>query len=286
VLRSGKRQPLWRGPAAALKKRVYVSLERYAASLSDHLVTVAEINKKQAIEHRLAPPEKFTTIYSGIDLDKFLQPTSREITIEKLGLDPKRPIVGMIGRLSEQKAPLDFVSAAKSVLRNHPDAQFIICGEGPLMEEVKKGIGAEPRIRILGFRDDVPDIMATLDLLVVSSLWEGLGRSLTEAMIMGVPIAATAVDGIPELVKHRETGLLSPPADPAQLAANIDWILSHRADAKAMAARAKAQVQRDFCATRMVSRIDGLYCELLQRLSQSADHMAASHPQSLSSCIQ
>ena len=233
--------------------------------MSDSLITVSEINRQQALEHRLAPAEKFTTIYSGIEIDKFLQTADRDGTSERLGLDASRPIVGMIGRLTVQKAPLDFVAAAKQVLHKHPHAQFIICGEGPLLGEVKRAIGDESRIKMLGFRSDVPDILGTLDLLVVSSLWEGLGRSLTEAMIGGVPVAATAVDGIPELVTHRKTGLLSAPANPGELAGNIDWILSNRAAANAMSERAKTQVRRDFCAARMVDKIDELYRELLLR---------------------
>ena len=284
VLRNGKCESWLRRPLSALKKRFYVSLERYAASLSDSLVTVAEINKQQALEQRLAPAEKFRTIYSGIDLDKFLLPISREQTIARLGLDAEKPIVGMIGRLTIQKAPLDFVAAAKLVLRKHPDTQFIICGEGPLRTEVEQAIGDEARIKILGFRNDVPDILAALDLLVVSSLWEGLGRSLTEAVIVGVPVVATAVDGIPELVTHGETGLLSAPADPRQLANNIDWVLSNRAEAKAMAVRAQAQVQRDFCASRMVSKIDELYRELLRRHAPSGYSFDDAPTDSIVSC--
>lgn len=283
VLRNGKRDSWIQRPLSALKKRFYVSLERYAASLSDSLVTVAEINKQQALDHRLAPAEKFTTIYSGIAIDKFLLPSTREKTIASLGLDAKKPIVGMIGRLTLQKAPLDFVTAAKLVLRKHPDTQFIICGEGPLRAEVEQSIGNESRIKILGFRNDVPDILAALELLVVSSLWEGLGRSLTEAMIMGVPVAATAVDGIPELVTHGETGLLSAPANPGQLAKNIDWSLSNRADAKAMAVRAQAQVRHDFCASRMVGKIDELYRELLRLHRQSTCRLTEMPPDSIAS---
>lgn len=265
VMRSGVRQPSWRNPLAAIKKRAYVSAERYAASLSDGLITVSDINKEQALQHRLAPAEKFTTIYSGIAIDKFSQANDRDKTIAQLDLDNSKPIVGMIGRLTVQKAPLDFVYAAKKILLTKPDTQFIICGEGPLLEDVKQAIGGESRIKLLGFRSDIPDILAALDLLVVSSLWEGLGRSLTEAMIMGIPVAATAVDGIPELVTHRQTGLLSEPASPNQLAENIDWVLSHPTEATAMATRAKSQVQRDFCASRMVDKIDELYRDHMLR---------------------
>jgi glycosyltransferase involved in cell wall biosynthesis len=276
VLRSSSPDSAFRRPFTALKKRAYVSLERYAASLSDSLVTVAEINKHQALEHRLAPADKFTTIYSGIAIDKFHQPTSKHTTLEQLGLEAEKPVIGLIGRLTEQKAPLDFVAAAKQVLKKHVDAQFIICGEGPLLQEIKQAIGDEGRIKILGFRDDVPAVLGVLDLLVVSSLWEGLGRSLTEAMIMGVPVVATAVDGIPELVQHRKTGLLSPPADVGKLSENIDWVLTNPKDAQIMADRAKSEIQTEFCSQRMVAKLDSLYQALLHKRGLcQVDHSAA-----------
>ena len=100
-------------------------------------------------------------------------------------------------------------------------------GDGPLISEVQKAIGQEQRIKIYGFLDNVPEILSILDVFVMSSLWEGLGRALTEAMIMSVPVAATAVDGVPELVDHEMTGLLSAPRDPGQLAENIVWLLTH-----------------------------------------------------------
>ncbi len=102
-----------------------------------------------------------------------------------------------------------------------------------------------------------------LDVLAVSSLWEGLGRSVTEAMIMGVPVAATSVDGVPELVIHERTGLLSPPRDPTSLATNILRLLNHPAEAQHMAQTAKHRVVPAFGADQMIDRIDDLYRTLL-----------------------
>lgn len=238
-------------------------IERYAASLSDALITVSELNKQEAINENLAPPEKFTTIYSGIDLSRFEVKVERNEKILSLGLLPSQPIIGTIGRLTTQKAPLDFVTAAKIVIQQKPDVQFIMVGDGPLASEVRQAIGDEQRIKLLGFRDDVPEILSILDLFVLSSLWEGLGRALTEAMIVGVPAAATAVDGVPELVTHQQTGLLSPPGDPARLAENIVWLLNHPEDARKMGQRAKNRVVPTFSAERMVAKIEALYERLL-----------------------
>lgn len=253
----------WQVHISSIKKRFYTSIERYAASLSDALITVSELNKQEAIKENLAPPEKFTTIYSGIDLSRFEVNVDRNEKILSLGLSPSQPIIGTIGRLSRQKSPQDFVSAAKIVLRQKPNVQFIMVGDGPLALQVRQAIGDEQRIKLLGFRDDVPDILSILDLFVLSSLWEGLGRALTEAMIMGVPAAATAVDGVPELVTHQKTGLLSPPSDPALLAENIVWLLDNPDEAHRMGQDGKSRVVPTFSAERMVEKIEALYERLL-----------------------
>ena len=136
-------------------------------------------------------------------------------------------------------------------------------GDGPLASEVHRAIGDEQRIKVLGYRDDVPEILSVLDMFVQSSLWEGLGRALTEAMFVGVPVVATAVDGVPQLVAHQQTGLLSSPGDAAQLARNIVWLLNNPLEAQRMTKNAKSRVAPEFGADLMVQKIEALYERLL-----------------------
>jgi glycosyltransferase involved in cell wall biosynthesis len=253
----------WQVYTSAIKKWFYILIERYAASLSHALITVSELNKQEAMDIKLAPSDKLTTIYSGIDFSRFKVNVERIKKCNSLGLSPSRPIIGTIGRLSIQKAPLDFIAAAKIVLQQKPDVQFIMIGDGPLASEVHLAIGDERRIKLFGYRNDVPEILSVLDLFVLSSLWEGLGRALTEAMFVGVPVAATAVDGVPELVTHNETGLLSPPGDPVRLAENITWSLDHPDETQRMKQSARDRVEPTFSAERMVERIEALYQQLL-----------------------
>ena len=250
---------------SAAKRWLYILLERYAASLSDALITVSDLNRREAIALKVAPAGKLTTIYSGIDVDRFAVRSGRTEICRGVGLDPGRPIVGSIGRLSTQKAPLDFVSAAKIVLQRKPHVQFLLVGDGPMVQQVQKAIDGEPRIKMLGCQSNVPEILSILDTFVLSSLWEGLGRALTEAMIAGVPVVVTAVDGVPELVTHGETGLLSPPSNPARLADNIVRLLDNPEAARTMAERAKQGVVTAFGGRRMVERIEMLFSGLLAR---------------------
>jgi glycosyltransferase involved in cell wall biosynthesis len=254
----------WRNMMSSVKEQFYVVLERYAASLCKALITVCELNKKEAVERRIAPADKIKTIYSGIDFDRFQPPDiDKNKLCEKFGLDPRAPIIGTVGRLSVQKSPLDFVKAARMVLERHPEAQFLIVGDGPLELQTRTEIESEPRIKLTGFYENIPEILAFIDIFALSSLWEGLGRALTEAMTMGLPVAVTAAGGVPELVIQGETGLLSTPGNPRELADHIIRLLDHPGEAESMGKRARLRVLSDFSVETMVERITGLYQDLL-----------------------
>jgi glycosyltransferase involved in cell wall biosynthesis len=256
---------------SSLQKRCYIGVERYAAGLADALITVSELNKREALALKIAPSEKFITIYSGVDIEGLLASSAeRDAICKKFKLHSTYPVVGMIGRLSTQKAPLDFVHAAKIVLERKPGVQFILVGDGPLAAVVREAIGPEMRIKMLGFQDNVPEILSIINVFALPSLWEGLGRALTEAMIMGVPVVATSVNGVPELIVDQETGLLSPPANPAKLAENIIWLLDHPQEAQRMSHSASERVVPDFSAARMLKQIDALYQRLLRATSRHA----------------
>jgi len=250
--------PLDRARSAA-KKWVFIQLERFVAARSDALITVCNLNRREAIDLALAPPEKLTTVYSGIDLARFEARLTREQVCRELGLDPCRPVVGAVGRLATQKAPLDLVRAAQLTLARRPDAQFVLVGDGPLADDVQRAIHGDDRIRVLGYQDDVPKVLSVLDVFAQASLWEGLGRAATEAMIMGVPVAATAVDGVPELVEHGTTGLLSPPREPDALAEHVLWLLDHPDEARRMGERGRDRVVPAFSVETMVAGIEDLY---------------------------
>jgi len=254
----------WRNSISSLKEKFYVTIERYAASLCSALITVCELNKEEAINRKIAPAEKLMTIYSGIDFNRFQVPSiDKKALCQKFGLNPHFPIVGTVGRLSDQKSPVDFVKAAKMVLIHHPEVQFLIVGDGPLEKETQMEIGSEDRIKMIGFYENIPEILALIDIFALSSLWEGLGRALTEAMTMSLPVAVTPVGGVPELVIHKETGLLSSPGNPSKLAANIIWLLDHPEEAGTMGNRAREKVLSNFSSEMMIERIEKLYQGLL-----------------------
>jgi glycosyltransferase involved in cell wall biosynthesis len=183
----------------------------------------------------------------GIDLDRFDGATPALPAGE-------RPLVGNVARLAPQKDHRTLVAAARLV----PEADFVVAGDGP-QRAVLEQLAAGTRVRFLGARDDVPELLASFAVFAFPSLFEGLCLAVIEAQAAGVPVVATPVGGIRETVVDGETGLLVPTGDPPALAAAIRRLLEDRVAAEAMAAEAKRRVRERFSIERMVDETLRLY---------------------------
>jgi glycosyltransferase involved in cell wall biosynthesis len=247
-------------------RRTFILLEQLTAPITDKLIVVSPLNTEKGLADRIATPEKYVTIRSGIDLERFRYPTRpREAVRAELGIPPDATVVGTVTRLSEQKAPLDFVSAAARIGARHPDVQFVIVGDGPMRAEVEAAITSEGlthSVHLTGLRRDVPDLMHSFDIFALSSLWEGLPRVLPQAMAAGLPIVATAVDGNTEAVTDGANGFLTPAGDPGALAEALLKLLRDPALAARMGQAGLARID-EFGARRMAQQIESLYEELL-----------------------
>jgi glycosyltransferase involved in cell wall biosynthesis len=248
---------------SAGRKRVYVLLDRVVRPATDTFLAVAPRVAREAVERRIAQPGSVTVVPSAVELDQI--PTMPDPSVRmELGIGPEVPLIGTVGRLEYQKAPLDFVRMAAQVAATRPDACFAMVGEGPLTEEARaeaRRLGVE--VRFMGFRADAPLVASAFDVFVISSLYEGLGRALTEAVASGRPVVATAVNGVPDLIVHGATGLLATPGDPATLAACVLWLLDHPAEARRMGAAGSRWVRWMFDPALMCALIDQTYCRLL-----------------------
>ncbi len=252
------------------KGALYVWIERYTARSTDAIITVAEANREEAIRMGLAPAGKIRTIPSGLDVERFTVPADRAGVRRDLGVDPASLLIGWVGRLSVQKDPVTFVRAARIALAGRPDLRFVLVGDGPLRSEVDAERGGDERIVLTGYRDDVPGILRALDFFALSSIWEGLGRSLTEALLVGLPVACTAVDGVPELVRDGVTGLLCPPHSPERMAESILRLVNDPAAARRMGERGREQVRGSYTSAAMIRGIEEVYAGLLGRRSARA----------------
>jgi glycosyltransferase involved in cell wall biosynthesis len=253
---------------SAWRRWSYLFLERRVRRLADSYVAVSPRVGREAVERRLSPPGRITVVPSAVQLADIPHGAEPAVRTE-LGIADGVPIVGTVGRFCRQKAPLDFVRMAAIVGRARPDVAFVMVGDATLesapFEQQARDEAARLGVEIVftGFRTDAPRIAAAFDVFVISSLYEGLGRALTEAMASGRPVVATAVNGVPDLVAPGATGLLGRPADPLSLAECVLWLLAHPEAARLMGAQGRSRVVAAFAPERMCEQLDALYSELL-----------------------
>jgi glycosyltransferase involved in cell wall biosynthesis len=201
-----------------------------------------------------------------------------------LGLDEDRPLVMQVARLSAQKDPLAFVEGAAHVVRERPDVQFALVGEGPLTEATAKrvrALGLDEHVHLLGWRDEAFNLMAAADVVSLTSRWEGAPHTLLEAMAWSRPVVATAVNGCPEIVVDGGTGFLVPPGDTKAWARRIIDLLSDPVMAAAMGREGRIRVEERFSLREMATRIEGPY----QQVAQAHKRPQIQHPRTTAGSV-
>jgi glycosyltransferase involved in cell wall biosynthesis len=253
---------------SARLRACYVMLDRLARPLADQYVSVAPRLAHQVVRSRIVRPGNITVVPSGVDIEAL--PVGAPPSVRReLGIPADAPLVGTVGRIVAQKAPLNFVRMAAAVKRSRPDAVFIMVGdaslEGRPLEQATRDEARRLGVDVVftGYRADAAQIAALFDVYVVPSLYEGLGRALTEAMASARPVVATAVNGVPDLVEPGSTGLLARPGDPEDLADKVLWLLEHPAEGRLMGAQGRARVLSTFDVGTMCSALDGIYSRLI-----------------------
>ncbi len=254
------------GYFGSLRSSAIILAERLAARITHRIFTLTELGKREHIRFGIAGPDKFVTVPCGIDLAKFSSPrrSPSEVRAE-FGFSPADAVVGWIGRLVPIKGCKYFLYALELARRRRSDLKGIIIGDGPLrkqLEELAKELGLSESLVFAGVRKDIAEIMHSLDLFVLTSLNEGLGRVLLEAMACGIPVVASRVGGVGEIVLHRETGLLVSPKDPEGIAAAILEILNNKKKAELFSRKGKEKA-RLFDVERMIEKTEEVYRELL-----------------------
>jgi glycosyltransferase involved in cell wall biosynthesis len=229
-------------PAAL--RRGLLAAERRLARFTDYFLSAGTMVAAEAIRLGLASPERIRTIDVPVEDDiPSTTPASRCHARELMGVPPEAKVVGTAARLSGQKAPLDMVKAMEFLDR--PDVYLVWIGDGELRPQTERAVrraGLESRFLLLGERTDVPVLLPGLDVFALSSLYEGLPCAVVEAMTCGIPVVATAVNSVPEIVMPGRTGLLAPPGDPQQLARALAFMLDSPDAAAEMAQAARARI--------------------------------------------
>ena len=256
------------GHFGPLASRFFLVVERLMAFITDRMVALTEGERNDYIALSVCHPGKLVTIHSGVEIDRYM---AVQVNIQEkkrsLGLNPKGLVVGTVGWLLPIKGPMYLLKAMARVWQSHPETSLVFVGKGDLEKELREEalrMEASGRVSFLGWRDDIPEIMHTLDIFVLPSLNEGMGRVLVEAMAAAKPVVASRVGGIPDLVKHGQNGLLVEPGDIEGLSLAIRKLLIDTKMRDEMGRRGKTMAL-DFGVEKMVEKIDALYSSLCQR---------------------
>ena len=241
-------------------------IEKVSRGLTTQFIAVSGSLQKALIQQGI-PEKRITVIYNGLNPELFNENEPSGRWRQKAGFAPGIPLVAIVGRLHPVKGHRYFLRSASEILKERTDVHFLVVGSGPEregLEDYTKNLGISDYVTFTGFVSDVTELMPDLNLLIVPSLWEGFGLTALEAMAVGVPVVATSVGGLPEIVEHGTTGLLVSPADEVGLTRGIVWMLDHPQEAVEMAAAAKAVVEQKFTAAAMARKTEDLYHRLIR----------------------
>ena len=246
--------------------RIFLWAERIFSKFTDRLVALTQGEKNDYIQMTVCAPEKLLTIHSGVDVQQFLSANGNEAEKRRsLGLEQKDAVIGFVGWLLPIKGPEYLLKAMNYVWPEKPDTALVLVGKGDLdvdlrAEALRNNVNG--KVKFLGWRHDINELMPIFDMLVLPSLNEGMGRVLVEAMATGKPVVGSWVGGIPDLIQDGQTGYLVPPADERALADAILKLLNDRDQAKLMGQRGKERCQ-NFSLEAMIVKLDHLYSDLV-----------------------
>ena len=247
--------------------RLFLTLERWCARFTDRIITLTERGRREHLDLGVSLPEQYSVIPSGIPLENFFPDPGRGRRVrERLGIPPEAPVLGTVGRLTAVKDQRTLIVAAKILVDRHPDLVVLLIGDGGLkgkLEAQTRDLGLEGRIRFLGWESDVPELLNALDVFVLCSLNEGMGRALVEAMASGLPVVATNVGGLPDMVEEGVSGCLVPAGAPDALAAAVSRMLDDRGRLRSMGERSREK-SAAYTVERMNNQLGDLYRDLVR----------------------
>ena len=261
------------------KNRFYILLKRVCAPMTDTIISVSDLVSKTALARGVGRPDQHITIYSGIDLNLFLSVGERlsvEAAKRLAGIPHDAPVVGKIARLFPLKGHEQFLAAAAEIHREMPEVFFLLVGDGPLREPLKAQaarLGIGDRVVMAGRvpPERVPDYIQAMDVVVHTSLREGIARVLPQAGAVGKPVVTFDLDGAPEVIRDGVSGYLVPPLDVAQVTPRTVELLRDPARRRSFGEAGRAFAAAHFSVERMVERIGAVYLDLLARVDARKD---------------
>jgi len=244
---------------------LYVRSERYAAKRCHTIVTVADAMTEQAIAQRIGKREQYVTVYSGMEVDSFLNPAwQRDDVRRELNIAPNDFVLGTVARLAELKGHDDLLDALRDTMQSHPNLKLLWVGDGYWRERLLKKVsdfGLANRVITTGLvpPGDIPRYMQAMDALAHPSYREGLPRAVTQASLSGLPTIVYDLDGAPEVCQHEKTGLLVRPHDLGALRDAVLWMMSNPQRRVTMGQAGREFCRHRFDAKTMVAQLEKVY---------------------------
>ena len=254
---------------AEREKRWHLLLDRWTQRLSSGAVCVSSDVKAFSIRDGGIAEDRLVVIPNGIAPERFddAQPIPRA----KLGLPEQAKIALFVGRITSQKDVPMLLDAFGRISLDHPDWRLVLVGDGPDRNQLEALANRDPslskQVVWLGRRDDVPGLMKASDLLVLSSLWEGMPNVVLEAMAAGLPVVATKVEGVSDLIVSEGdevTGWVSEPGDPEKFAANLDEAMQYRGRRKRYGANGRKRVEKEFTMKSVIEAYESVWAGVLK----------------------
>ncbi|MFH1421835.1 MAG: glycosyltransferase family 4 protein, partial [Planctomycetota bacterium] len=259
-------------PHKVVSRRVDFSIKRHGFGLSvlkykyfaDTYITVSEAVRK-ALLHDGIPQDRIHNVYSGVEMQK---QNKNKIELKRLlRVGENEIIIGAVGSLVWHKGYEILIYAAASVVKRFPDVRFVIFGDGPLynsLTELINKLQLSEKVILTGFIEEAQDYISALDVYVSSSIMEGLGTSLLDALVFSKPVAASAAGGIPEIIENNKTGLLVPVGSPEALAEAICSLISNSTLSRILGEAGRELVKERFSAEKMVESTLNIYAGLMR----------------------
>jgi glycosyltransferase involved in cell wall biosynthesis len=245
----------------------YAFLEHLTAPMADRIIGLTAMEISQYLQAQIGDPDQYTYIYNGIDVEGFSAPQGNRLELrESLGVSPDASLCITVGRLVPIKGQDDLLVAFQKAHLVCPDLHLWIVGEGmlrPELEDLAQNLGIASQVCFLGWQDNVVPFLDAADLFVLPSLNEGLGLVIVEAMAKQLPVIATRVGGVPEVVAHGQTGLLVPSQSPPDLARSIVQLVQNPAGRKKMGLAGLERAKKHFSIQSTVGQTEALYHDLL-----------------------
>jgi glycosyltransferase involved in cell wall biosynthesis len=249
---------------SSLKNVFYIFIEKFMSFLTSKIICVSTGEHELALKSNVSSSSKLIMIPNGIDNCVFQPNISKFSWLKSHGLSGEEKVVGFLGRLAEQKNPFVLLRAIEHITQN--DYVVIYIGGGPLEGVLRSKVsemGLENKVIVLGERKNAREYLAYCDILVCPSLWEGLPYSLLESLVQGVPIVASDIPGIRELVIDKYSGLLFQPNDHVQLAYLIDQLLGYQDLRIGLTANGFELVTEKYGVEKMIASLETVYSKVI-----------------------